>query len=149
MSDPTCSLNIRKIQWGPDHTSVYCDSTGEALRPIIPSSLRKRVFHLFHNQVHPSAKVTDRVIRKRYVWPSIRRDISDWCKACPECQQSKISRHNRLLPTSFPPRMGAFAMCTWTLSVHSPLVMVLGIALRSSTVFRVGLRLYHLKTSKH
>ena len=108
ISDPKCSLNIRKIQWGPDHTSVYCDLTGEALRPIIPSSLRKRVFHLFHNQAHPGAKVTDRVIRKRYVMPSMRRDISDWCKACPECQQSKISRHNRLLPTSFSAPDGRF-----------------------------------------
>ena len=101
ITDPKCSLNIRKIQWGPEHTSVYCDLTGETLRPVIPSPLRERVFNLFHSPAHPSARVTDRVIRKRYVWPSMRRDISDWCKACHECQQSKMSRHNRLLPSDF------------------------------------------------
>ena len=98
ITDPNCSLTIRKIQWGPEHTSIYCDLTGETLRAIIPPSLRELIFHLFHKPAHPSAKDTDRVIRKRYLWPSMRRDISDWCKACPECQQSKISRHNRLLP---------------------------------------------------
>ena len=108
ISDPKCSLNIRKIQWGPEHTSIYCDLTGEALRPIIPSSLRDRVFKLFHHPAHPSAKVTDRVIRKRYVWPSMRREISDWCKACHECQQSKISRHNRVLPSNFTAPDGRF-----------------------------------------
>ena len=49
----------------------------------------------------------------------------------------------------FPLRMDASAMCTWTLLVHSPLIMVLSIASRSSTVFRLGLRLYHFKISKH
>ena len=36
------------------------------------------------------------------------RDISDWCKACHECQQSKISRHNRLLPSDFTAPDGRF-----------------------------------------
>ena len=36
------------------------------------------------------------------------RDISDWCKACHECQQSKISRHNRLLPPDFTAPDGRF-----------------------------------------
>ena len=38
----------------------------------------------------------------------MRRDISDWCKACHECQQSKISRHNRLLPSDFTAPNGRF-----------------------------------------
>ena len=76
-SDPKCSLNVRKIFWGPDHTALYCDLMGETLRPIIPAALRKRVFNLFHDLAHSSAKVTESVIRKRYVWPSMRRNISD------------------------------------------------------------------------
>ena len=99
--DPNCSLNVRRIFWGPSRTAVYCDLWGEDLRPIIPSSLRRRVFKLFHEPAHPSARITERVIRKRYVWPSMRRNVSDWCKACAQCQPSKTSRHNHLLPTQF------------------------------------------------
>ena len=39
ITDPTCSLNIRKIQWRPEHTLVYCNLTGETLRPVNPSAL--------------------------------------------------------------------------------------------------------------
>ena len=35
---------------------MYCDLTSEALLPIIPSSLYKRIFHLFYKLAHPSAK---------------------------------------------------------------------------------------------
>ena len=122
VTDPKFSLNIRKIQWGPEHTSVYRDLTGETLRPVIPSPVRERVFNLLHSPAHPSAKVTDRVIRKRYVWPSMHRNISDWCKAFHECQQSKISRHNRFLPSDFTAPDGLFRI------VHMEIVGLLPIS---------------------
>ena len=65
---------------------------GGILRPVIPSPLKERGFNLFHPPADPSANVTDRVIRKRYVWSSMRRDVSDRYKACPECQQSQSDK---------------------------------------------------------
>ena len=56
--DPNCSLNFKKIFLGPDHAPLYCDLTGEVLRPCILPSLRRRVFYLFHNPAHPGARVT-------------------------------------------------------------------------------------------
>ena len=55
-----------------------------------------------------NARVSDRVIRKRYIWPAMHRDISVWCKACLDCQQSKISRHNHLAPAQFSVPDGRF-----------------------------------------
>ena len=101
IGDPSCSLKLKKIQWGPKHTTLTCDLNGEILRPYIPAPLRKRMFRLFHKHAHPSKKVTDRIIRKRYVWPKKNRGIADWCRAYPDCQQSKISRHNHLAPAEF------------------------------------------------
>ena len=40
---PDCSL---KFEWRPDRNRVFCDLTGEALRPYIPTPSRKRVFDL-------------------------------------------------------------------------------------------------------
>ncbi|KAG5321625.1 POL4 protein, partial [Pseudoatta argentina] len=37
-----------------------------------------------------------RLIRQRYVWPNIHRDIVKWYKDCLDCQQSKITRHVQL-----------------------------------------------------
>ncbi|KAG5327550.1 TF211 protein, partial [Pseudoatta argentina] len=93
---PEFPLTMKRIQWGPTHTTLYCEMTGEAIRPYIPASLRDRVFHMFHDATHPGPKVTDRLIRQRYVWPNMHRDIVKWCKDCLDCQQSKIIRHVQL-----------------------------------------------------
>lgn len=105
---PDYSVKLKRIQWGADHTSVYCDISSEAIRPYIPTSLRPKVFKLFHDPAHPSAKVTDRLIRQRYVWPEMHRDIANWCKNCIACQQSKISRHVKQIPAHFVAPDGRF-----------------------------------------
>lgn len=63
---PDFPLTMKRIEWGQNHNIVYCELTGKTLRPYIPVVLRKRVFDIFHNPAHPSAKVTDQVIRQRY-----------------------------------------------------------------------------------
>ena len=75
LSSPKCSLNLKKIQWGSEHTTVVCDLSGDTLRPYIPAPLRKRTFDLFHSQAHPGTKTTDRLIRKRYIWPNLCKDV--------------------------------------------------------------------------
>lgn len=95
------SLALRQIRWGPTHIAIVCDLTGEVLRPYVPGPLRKAIFDKFHGIAHPSAKVTDRVIRKRYVWPQMHRDIATWAKECLDCSQSKVTRHNHVKPAEF------------------------------------------------
>ncbi|KAG5327610.1 YG31B protein, partial [Pseudoatta argentina] len=98
---PEFPLTMKRIQWGPTHTTLYCEMTDDAIRPYIPASLRDRVFHMSHNAAHPGPKVTDRLIRQRYVWPNMHRDTAKWCKNCLDCQQSKITRHVQLNPEKF------------------------------------------------
>ena len=69
-------LKMKAIQWGPAHTTVFCEITGETIRPYISVSLRELVFGLFHRPAHPSARITDRLIRQCYVWPKMHRDIA-------------------------------------------------------------------------
>ncbi|KAG5323770.1 POL5 protein, partial [Pseudoatta argentina] len=83
---PEFPLTMKRIQWRPMHTTLYCEMTGEAIRPYIPASLRDRVFHMFHDAAHPGPKVIDRLIRQQYVWPNKHRDIAKWCKNCLDCQ---------------------------------------------------------------
>lgn len=94
-------LNLCRMLWGTDQTAIFCDLSGEIIRPFIPLSLRKRVFETFHNSAHPSGKVTDRIIRKSYVWPGMNSDIKKWCRGCLDCQKSKVSRHTILQPSNF------------------------------------------------
>lgn len=101
-------LKLKKLLWGPQHVPIFCEISGEAIRPYIPGNLRRAVFDLFHNLAHPGAKASDRLIRQRYVWPDMNRDIARWCKLCLSCQQSKVSRHNRHRPEHFAAPDGRF-----------------------------------------
>ena len=101
LKSPNCSLKCQRIVFGENHNAVICDLTGETLRPFVPTSLRERVFEIFHAPAHPGAKVTDRIIRKKYIWPNLSKDVKRWCRTCIACQQSKISRHTHLSPSSF------------------------------------------------
>lgn len=55
----------------------------------------------FHSLSLLSARVLDRIIRKRFVWPEMHKQISKFCKACLDCQRAKISSHNIVLPAQF------------------------------------------------
>ncbi|CAB0036826.1 unnamed protein product [Trichogramma brassicae] len=48
-----------------------------------------------------TAKITERMLRKFYIWPTISNDIALYCKAYIPCQQSKIARHNKPAPMHF------------------------------------------------
>ncbi len=87
---------------------MCCDMATDAICPYIPKGLRERVFGLFHTTSQPGARSTDRLIRQHYVWPKMNRDIALWCKHCLDCQKSKITRHNKLMPSPFVAPDGRF-----------------------------------------
>ena len=71
----------------------YCHDDKGNLRPFIPVSIRKKIFNDYHLLSHPGAKSSINYLRKKYFWPGMRRDISNWTKTCISCQKSKIMRH--------------------------------------------------------
>ncbi|GBM15714.1 hypothetical protein AVEN_262886-1 [Araneus ventricosus] len=70
--------------------SLYCDSSNIRIRPYVPQEFRKRVFDAIHSLSHPGTKTTFRLLRYRYVWKNIARDTTAWCRACLDCQKSKV-----------------------------------------------------------
>ena len=91
-----------------DPVPFYCDIQGNTIRPYVPESLREELFTLFHSNSHPNAKVTDRLLRQQYVWPSMSKDVAQWCKNCIDCQASKVTRHNKTVPSQFVAPDGRF-----------------------------------------
>lgn len=95
------SLKLQKLSWDPNGIVIYCQMGGETLRPFIPKIFRQKIFKLLHDTAHPGLKVTDRIIRKRYVWPKMSKDIKEWCRTCIECQRSKVTRYTIFQPAQF------------------------------------------------
>lgn len=99
LQNKNVSLSLKELFWGPDQTPIICDVSGDTLRPFVPKALRTRIMHTFYSPAHLSGKITDRIIRKKFVWPAMHNDIKLFCQSCLNCQKSNISRHTALLPS--------------------------------------------------
>ena len=102
------SLQLKQVIL-PEHTTpVYCDlSTGTA-RPYIPVSFRKQIFSLLHNLSHPGIRATTKLIRSRFIWPSLNKDCVTWSRECIPCQKAKVTRHTKTPLSSFPTQTKRF-----------------------------------------
>ena len=78
-----------------DGHPVHCDISTGAVRPYIPTALRRAAFDVVHGPAHPSRRATTRLLTQKFFWPGIRKDSADWSRACEPCQRAKVSRHNR------------------------------------------------------
>ena len=57
--------------------------------------MRREVFDLVHGLSHPGTTATVKIMRNKFVWHGIAKDVRAWARACIACQTAKIHRHNR------------------------------------------------------
>ena len=84
-----------------DATQIWCEMSTNFPRPAVPAEYRRSVFDELHNLAHPGVKTTLHLVRDRYVWPWMAKDIKRWCKECSVCQQNKVTRHTKSPAQSF------------------------------------------------
>ena len=94
------SLNITSQQVAGDQ--LYGDISTGIFRPLVPVSLRRRVFTSLHGISHPGRRATRRLISARFVWPSLAKEVTEWAKQCLACQRGKIARHVHVAPEPIP-----------------------------------------------
>ncbi|KFD62480.1 hypothetical protein M514_25330 [Trichuris suis] len=96
------ALNLKQLPMGDDNVLVYCDVSTKQVRPFLPQKFRKIVFNHLHSLSHPGTRATSRLLRERFVWPSIKKDCATWTRECLTCQKAKIHRHVRSPLVNFP-----------------------------------------------
>ncbi len=97
-------MTTKTIGSDADQTFIgVVDKATGFFRPIVPPPLRAIIFRKLHNVVHPGQEKTTELISANYFWPNMKKDIPLWVKTCPQCQTSKIHRHNRQKLQNFPP----------------------------------------------
>ncbi|KAL7290079.1 hypothetical protein TKK_0015807 [Trichogramma kaykai] len=101
LSDADISLKLASFPFGPQKIELYGERRGERIRPFLPASLRDEVFDVLHASAHPSARAMKSLIKARYVWPDMDRDITRRCSACIRCQAAKVGRHTKPTPLHF------------------------------------------------
>ena len=90
-ADARTGLQLRAVQL--DRRKLIVDISNGPARPFVPYSWRKRVFELMHGLGHPGVERTRQTITEKFVWPSIRQDVTKWARECQHCQRAKILRH--------------------------------------------------------
>lgn len=81
--------------------SILCDTSCPYPRPFVPKDSRKPIFEALHNISHPGIKGSQKLIKARYFWPDMDREIKQLCRDCIACQASKVTRHTKSPVNSF------------------------------------------------
>lgn len=89
------SLILKKLSIPGSTSSLYCDVSHGLLRPFVPQRYRQQIISKLHCLSHPGGRATKKLISKRYVWPSMCKDIASFVRTCVECQKNKINRHTK------------------------------------------------------
>jgi len=83
---------------------LWCDNSTQILRPFVPQTQQTAVISYFHNLSHPGIQKSIQIIKQRYYWPSLDKDVKEYVKNCQNCQKAKVQLHTRspIVPISAP-----------------------------------------------
>uniref|UniRef100_A0A5S6QAZ0 RNA-directed DNA polymerase n=1 Tax=Trichuris muris TaxID=70415 RepID=A0A5S6QAZ0_TRIMR len=87
---------------------LVCDTSTGSPRPFVPAQFRHAIFLSLHALSHPGVHATQDLVTKRFLWPSMNRDIRHWTRTCVACQRSKTSTNTVTPLQPFPPPSGRF-----------------------------------------
>ena len=86
-------LQLKEIAIGYSQDFILCDTSTGQPRPVVPTSWRRNVFQAIHDLLHPSIRVTRKLVAARFVWKGISKQVRERAKACVSCLLSKVQRH--------------------------------------------------------
>lgn len=76
-----------------NHNGVLFAFDSSEPRLLLPAAFRRRAFDELHQLCHPGVRASRRLLTRRYLWPSMNKDVNKWARECKSCQASKIHRH--------------------------------------------------------
>ncbi len=96
---------------GPHHQSpLPLHQQIRRTHQYVPRTQRTPLIHTTHTSLgtgHPGANATLSLLRDRFWWPNMARDVRRFVQGCPDCAISKSSRHlpaGKLFPLTIPNR---------------------------------------------
>jgi hypothetical protein len=63
----TSALCLKKIRFPDNNVALYCDISGDSLRPFVPKPLRRSVFNSLLGLPYPGIRATPNLVTMRFV----------------------------------------------------------------------------------
>ena len=80
------------------HQEVMTQVLERGLILVLPKSFRHRVLVVAHDKMqHMGARRVTRLVKQRFTWPGVGRDIANFCRACPVCQKCDKRKSRKAL----------------------------------------------------
>ena len=102
------SLKMKKVEIPGTSLRLYADISTDNIRPYIPPNHRYSLFRHIHDMSHPGIRASQQLMRSRFIWNGINKDVRNWTRKCLQCQSSKITRHTVSPPAKFKASSGRF-----------------------------------------
>ena len=90
-------LQLEDVPVGPDKVCLLYDVSLGVLRPVVPPSGRRRVSDIIHGLSHPSIRATRQLMRQKYVWHGLHKNVGLWSQQCVNRQIAKVQIHTKAL----------------------------------------------------
>jgi cleavage and polyadenylation specificity factor subunit 1 len=100
------TLQIQHVKVG--ERELICDTSTSAMRPLVPTNMRRAVFTAMHQLSHPGTRATCRLIAARFVCRGMAGDVNAWCKDCVQCARGKVLTHVKSEVQSIPMPIAKF-----------------------------------------
>lgn len=95
LKNDKASIKLKKVAIPGCDTQLFCDVSGNSVRPFVPDDFRLLVIDKLHRLSHPGIRATTKLVQQRFVWPNIRNDCKNFVTHCIPCQKSKVHRHTK------------------------------------------------------
>ena len=76
-------------------TEIWCVVSLSYPRSFVSRPSRQAIFNSLHDLSHSGIKGSVRLMKSRFFWPNMERDIRKFARECTTCQKSKITRHTQ------------------------------------------------------
>ena len=81
--------------------NVYCNMDTGLARPFVPNEFKMKIMKQFHDKGHMSGKATLSLIKKRFYWHNMDKEIKEYCSTCIICQSCKVTKQIRAPAQNF------------------------------------------------
>ena len=72
---------------------ITCETSTGTPRPYLPSTYRFAAYKAQHDLCHPGVRTTRKQTGSKFFWPGMNKEVSNWARACLDCQRAKVHRH--------------------------------------------------------